>query len=99
MDAAAEDSWFAASAGETSLSVADSAMRTDGGDPSSRKAKDPREWYPSFGTCDDEELPADVELQKGRCKARFSCITHDGSKESQTPLQDCREGQNKRATL
>ena len=61
MDGAAEGS---ASEEWTSLSVEDSALRTDAGDPSSSKAKDPREWYPSFGTCDEEELPADVELPR-----------------------------------
>ena len=65
-DAAAEGSRCAASEERTSLSVEDSAMRTDAGDPSSSKAKDPREWYPSFGTYDEEELPADVELPNGR---------------------------------
>ena len=61
-DAAAQIGRFAASAGRTSLSVADQARKTVGRDPSGNQAKDPRERYPSFGTCDDEELPADVEL-------------------------------------
>ena len=52
-DAAAQSSRFAASAGRTSLSAADSARKPGARYPFGNKAKHPREWYPSSGTCDD----------------------------------------------
>ena len=52
-DAAAQSSRFAASAGRTSLSAADSARKPGARDPFGNKAKHPGDWYPSFGTCDD----------------------------------------------
>ena len=47
---------------EWKTSVADRARKTSARDSFGNTAKDPRERYPSSGTCDDEELPADVEL-------------------------------------
>ena len=46
---------------------------------SATKPRTQESGYPSFGKCDDEEVPADVELPNVRYKARFFCITFDGS--------------------
>ena len=51
------------------------------------------------GTCGAEGTVRD---DSGNCAVftrQGSCITYDGSKQSQTLLQDCLEGHNKRAAL